>query len=190
MNQKYFKKHIEKLVSPNQYFIIDGENYGITDNRDSDAISTKYSNSHCLGGFCPERRLYKLLKAKKAKENYNKKRFKAELEEFFESKDFIGAVCAASKAQATYGVDEDINIFVVLPNLVYKMMADAYVNAFHVIPKIKDFKFAFTQEDIESKGRKILKKPLSKKRLKEVLKGIKKAEKKYKLKYDFDEDDD
>lgn len=189
MSQKFFKKNVEKLVAPNQYFLIDGENFGTTGNR-SDAVASKYANSYSLGGFCPERELYNILKKIKKDEDFSKKKFERELKEFLHSKDFIGAACASMKAQASYGVDSDMNIFIVIPNVVYKIIGEIMCKSIVKMAKVEDFKFIFTEDDIEKKGKKILKNTLKKKELKEILKSVKRLEKKHDLDYSGRDDDD
>lgn len=183
VSQKYFKKHADELVAPRQYFIIDGENFGVTSSQ-SESIANRYSNSHTLGGWCPERELFVLLKKKKNKEDYNKKKLERMTDEFLKSADFIGAVCASVKAQATYGVKEDINIFVVVPGVVYKMLGKKIKERVYKLIKAEgNPEFFFLQDELKKDD---LKDGLKKKQLKAILEGVKKAEKKHKLDYTED----
>ena len=171
VSQKFFKKNADRLVAPNQYFIIDGENHGVTDSR-KESISSKYNNTHPLGGWCPETELYRMLVKRKKGEDVSEKKFTKYVEEYLKSSDFIAAVCASAKAQATYGVDEDINIFVVLPGVVAKQLGKTIRKRIYKINKHN------------------LSDTLRKKDLKAILNAIKSAEKKYKLDYRLDDDDD
>lgn len=185
VSQKFFKKNADRLVAPNQYFIIDGENHGVTDSR-KESISSKYNNTHPLGGWCPETELYRMLVKRKKGEDVSEKKFTKYVEEYLKSSDFIAAVCASAKAQATYGVDEDINIFVVLPGVVAKQLGKTIRKRIYKIIKV-DCEFVRLQDDINKHN---LSDTLRKKDLKAILNAIKSAEKKYKLDYRLDDDDD
>jgi len=185
MGQKYLRKNIDKLVRPNRYYIIDSENYGVTANDGEQSITDEFSNSFPIGGLCPETELFRMLKKLKNKEEVNEKKMKRLLDEFFHSDDFIGGACIAAKAQGTYGVDDDINIFVVVPSVVYKTIGNDMAKRFEKIIKTDDeIKFIRTQSWIEDHGgpKKALKRNLKRDELKQILKGIKRAEKKYGLK--------
>ena len=193
MSKKYLKKNIDKLVRPNKYFIIDGENYGSVGGEDGyESISEKFNNTYPIGAFCPESELYRILKRIKNKEEYNEKKFKRLLDDYFHDDELIGGICMTTKAQATYGADEDINVFVVLPNVVYKILGEDIKKKFEKVIKSEDIKFVRTQAWIEDHGgpKKALKGNLSKEELQKLLKGVKKAEKKYGLKKkDYGDDD-
>ena len=66
VSQKYLDKHIAKLVAPNDYLIIDGENSGNNASSGYDEpVSQKYNKCTIRGGFCPERETIMILRNKK-----------------------------------------------------------------------------------------------------------------------------
>ncbi len=190
MSQKYFKKKAEKLVAPNNYFIIDGTNYGVTGD-DIEGLHRRYNNCHVMGGWCPEGELYRLLRKKKSGEDFSEKKFDKYLKEFLHDEDFVGAVCATTKAQASYGVDQDMNIFIVIPNLVYKYLAKQIKKRVYkiVLRDKADIPFFMTQDDLEKTGKAALSTPLTKSQLKTILERVKKAEKRHKINYNTEDDD-
>jgi len=195
LSKKFFKKNVDRLVGPNRYLVIDGENEAVTSAvGDTDRISANYSNAIILGGFCPEAALFTQLKRKKKGEEYSDKKIKRYTEEYLKSRDFISAACLAMKAQAAYGDENDCNIFVVLPNIVAKYLSKVIKKRMLKIVKYEDGQqFIYTQKEVEDAGKKIFSKCASEKTLRKVLKGIGRAEEKYKLNdasKDNDDDDD
>ena len=70
VSQKYLEKHIQKLVAPRDYLIIDGENSGSNASSGySEPISQKYNKCMIRGGFCPERETINILRTKKKGKN-------------------------------------------------------------------------------------------------------------------------
>lgn len=185
MSQKFFKKHTNKLVAPNDYFVIDGENSGVTNPR-HESIATKFNNTYPLGGWCPDDALYRELMKIKRGEDVSKGKLEKLTERYLKSKDFIAAACASIKAQAANGVTNDINIFVVLPNVVYKQLGTKIKKRLTKLVAV-DFEFIRMQDDINKKA---LTETLKKKQLKEILKVIAALEKKKKYLHDFNNDDD
>lgn len=184
MSQKFFKKHAEKLVAPRNYIIIDGENMGVSIHSEEDQFSHKYRKSIVSGGWSPEGDLYKMIKRMKEGETVNEKKFKRELDDYLHSKDFVGSVCMAAVGLVANNGEEDINVFVVIPNIVYKYLSDAIIERAKEI--INDggetkVKFIFPQSIIKKKGKDVLNMQLGNKKLKAIAKGIERAEKKYKL---------
>jgi hypothetical protein len=187
MNQKFFKKNIEKMAKYNQYFILDGENFAITGNsNDKVAIATKYNRSHSVGGFCPEMKLYGMLRKLKRGDDINLEKFDNETKKFVKDKSFVVATNVAFKALIAGGVDNPLNIFVVLPNIVYKYLGKKIIKRMEKIADV-DFKFIHSQEDIEDNLKK-LKVLLDVNELKEIDRVSKKIEKKFDLKFMQDDD--
>ena len=189
MNQKFFKKNIEKMAKYNPYFIIDGENFAVTGrSNDKVAIATKYSRTHSVGGFCPEVKLYGMLRKLKRGDEINPEKFANETKKFVKDKSFIVAVNVAFKALIAGGTDNPLNIFVVLPNIVYKYLGKKIIKK---MIKVADteFEFIYCQDDIDD-NMKRLKTLLGSSELKEIDRLTKKIEKKYDLKFMKDDDDD
>lgn len=188
MNQKFFKKNIEKMAKYNPYFIIDGENFAVTGRSDSTvAIATKYSRCHSVGGFCPETKLYGMLRKLKREEEVSPEKLEKETKKFIKDKAFIVAVNVAFKAMIAGGVENPLNIFVVLPNVVYKYLGQ------RIIKKMKkladaDFEFIYSQDVLKDDIKK-LKVLLEPKKLKEIDDISKKIEKKHDLKFRSDDDE-
>ena len=189
MSQKFLIKNIEKMVKYNDYFILDGENYYATGKSSNDvAIATKYNNSHSVGGFCPEVRLLNMLKKKKNGEDYNKEKLDKEIKKFISDKSFVASINVAFKSLVVGGANNPRNIFIVLPNVVYKYLARKYVKKMIKLAKV-DFNFIFTQDDLKE-DMKLLKNTLSNKQLKQIDEASKKIEKKYEISFKSDDDDD
>ena len=185
MNQKFFKKNIEKMAKYNPYFIIDGENYAVTLNTIS--ITSKYSRAHSVGGFCPEMKLYTMLKKKKKGAEYNLDKYEKEVKSFIKDKNFVVSTNVAFKALVAGGYNEPLNLFIVLPNLVYKYLGKKIVKRMIKIAGV-DFDFIYTQEDLKEKM-KMLNNLLDPKEMKEIDNVSKKIEKKYSLKFMRDNDE-
>ena len=189
MNQKFFKKNIEKMAKYKDYFILDGENYAITGStNDTVAIATKYSRCHSVGGFCPEMKLYGYLKKTKKGEEVNPEKYERELKKFLKDKTFIVAMNVAFKALIAGGQDHPLNIFVVLPNIVYKYLGEVIIKRMKKVADT-DFKFIFSQDQLKE-DMKRLKTLLGSTELKEIDKLTKRLEKKYDLKFYGNDDDD
>ena len=189
MNQKFFKKNIEKMAKYNQYFVIDGENFAVTGkSNDTVAIATKYNRCHSVGGFCPEVKLYGMLRKLKREEPVNQEKLENETKKFLKDKSFIVAINVAFKALIAGGTDNPLNIFVVLPNIVYKYLGKKIIKKMIKIAGT-DFEFIYSQDVIED-NMKRLKTLLGSDELKEIDHLTKKIEKKYDLKFMKDDDDE
>ena len=189
MNQKFFKKNIEKMAKYNPYFIIDGENFAVTGRSNNKvAIATEFNRTHSVGGFCPEVKLYGMLRKLKKEEPVNQEKFENEIKKFLKDKSFIVAVNVAFKALIAGGVDNPLNIFIVLPNVVYKYLGKKIIKKMNKIASA-EFDFIYSQADLED-NLKVLKNLLGPSELKEIDHLTKKIEKKYELKFMKDDDDD
>ncbi len=189
MNQKFLKKNIEKMAKYNPYFIIDGENFAVTGkSSEKVAIATKYNRAHSVGGFCPEMSLYRLLKKMKKDENVSKEKFEKEVKKFIKDKCFIVAVNVAFKALVAGGTDNPLNVFVVLPNMVYKYLKKDIINKMKKLSEEAEFEFIYDQSVLED-DMKRLKRLLTPKELKTIDNISKHIEKKYELKFLGDDDE-
>lgn len=187
MSQKFFTKNIEKMAKYNEYFVLDGENYYATGRTaDSVAIATKYSKSHSVGGLCPESRLYNMLKKKKNGEDINEEKLKKETKKFFKDKSTIASFNVVFKTVVVGGANNPRNIFVVLPNIVYKFLGEKMIKKMKKLAKA-DFNFIFTQEDLKD-DIKMLKETLTKDQMKYIDKISKKVEEKYQINFSSDDD--
>lgn len=188
MNQKFFKKNIEKMAKYNPYFIIDGENYAVTGRaNDTVAIATKYNRAHSVGGFCPEVRLYGMLRKLKKEEDVSPEKLEKETKKFLKDKTFIVAVNVAFKALIAGGVDNPLNVFIVLPNIVYKYLGSKIIKK---LKKVADTEIDFIfSQDVLKDDIKRLKKLMEPNDLREIDKITKRIEKKYDLKFTKDDDE-
>lgn len=185
MSQKFFKKHIEKMAKHNPYFILDGENWIVSGHPDGEgSITTKYSNTYSVGSFSPEVRLYGMLKDLKRGESVNESKLKNEVQIFFKDKAFISSANTAYKTLVATGHDESRNVFVVLPNIVYKYLGKAMVKRMRKLGEKGglEFQCVFSQDKIED-DKKATKKLLSPDQLEAVDAASKWIEKHYKLRF-------
>lgn len=189
ISRKYLDKHIQKLVAPNEYLLIDGENHGSNASDNDEPISNKYNKVIIRGGLCPERETINLFKKKKLGKDIPEKKLRRQLKELYKSKTFIEACYLVMKAQGVYGVDKDINVFVCLPTLIYKNIGAEIASLIQELSKV-DFEFVYTEKDLKATKREILERSLKKKQLKEINKSVKKAEHKFMIKCNLDDDDD
>ena len=188
MNQKFLKKNVEKMAKHNPYFILDGENFAVTGrSNDSVAIATKFNRAHSVGGFCPEVKLYGMLRKLKRGDEINEDKFEKEIKKFIKDKSFIVAINVAFKALVAGGESEPLNIFIVLPNIVYKYLGKKIIKKMIKVADV-DFEFIHSQDVLEGDF-KILRKLLSPKQMKEIDQLSKKIEKKFDLKFLQDDDE-
>lgn len=189
MSEKFFVKNAKKLAKPHDYFGLDGANYSvIAGTSNKEPIASRYNRFHSVGSFCPETRLYRYLRKMKNDEEYNQDRYEKEVREFLRDKSFISAVRTALMAEIS-NYPYALNIFVVLPNLVWKYLGDEITERIKNISKM-EFEFVYTQRDIKEKGTKILSAELDTTQLKEIDHRIRKIDKKYDLKFLLGDDDD
>ena len=78
------------------------------------------------------------------------------------------------------------NIFVVLPNIVYKFLGEKMIKKMKKLAKA-DFNFIFTQEDLKD-DIKMLKETLTKDQMKYIDKISKRVEEKYQINFSSDDD--
>ena len=193
MNQKQWIKKAPKLVEHADYIGIDGENYAITGRgSDSVAIGSKYSHFVSIGSFTPEGRLWSMLRALKKGEEIHQTRFETEVECYLEDKAFISGVVKVLKALYSCGFTTHINVFVVLPNSIYKYLGHAIIERMMELTDL-DFRFIFGFEEVKAFGYEKLEIPIKKAFLKEIAESVERIEKRYKIKYkkkDWDDDDE
>ena len=184
MNQKFFVKHIVEMAKY-PYFAFDGENYGISSSKyggDSGALASRYDRMYTLGSFTPEVRLFDMLKKMKKGEEINPRKYENEVDAFINDKAFIAACACAIKA-LTYS-QERMNIFVILPNIVYKYLGKTIQKKMiKLCKKHVDFEFVYTQNVLED-DMKRLKNQLNDDQIKKIVKAVKRIEKKYDLEQD------
>lgn len=179
MSRKFFEKNIQKMAKYNEYFVFDGENYGVTGGGlSTSALASKYSRTHSVGSFSPEQRLYTMLREKKRGIEVNDKKFRNEVEAWVEDKSFISGVAYAYKA--LNATEEPMNLFIVIPNIIYKYLGSTIYKEMVKLAGL-DFECVFMQDTIKE-DKKCLKDLLGKKKLKAVKKAVKKIEKDHKLK--------
>ena len=193
MSKKFWEKHVEKLVVDADYVGIDGENYGLTGSgSDDSAIASRYSNVLSAGGFTPEGRLYSMLRKMKKGEDINPRAVENEISYFLDDPAFISSAVKAFRGLYCMGYSHHINVFVILPNMVYKFMSEAIIEKMIEIIRT-DYRFVYSQEELKSIGYKKLAIPLKPSMLREIEENVKRIEKRYKIKYkkkyDWEDDD-
>ena len=180
VSEKTFVKNAKKILKARDYVIIDGSDSGsIDDDAMHTDISTTFNNVVVNGGFTPHHRLVDALKKDM------KGRAKQETEAAT-TDEFVGAALAAVKgftlqtnSSASGNSSVQRNIFIVLPNRVYKLMRDIYAEHFHKLLGV-DFQFVYTEEELMAKM-KLLIKDLKRKKIDYLRERVVKVAKKHKL---------
>ena len=193
MNRKFFEKKVAKLAAPSPYIVVDAENYSVTGSTsDEVAIATRYSNTVSIGSYTPEGRLYSMLKKLKRGDEVDPRKFDAEVDYFLEDRSFISGVIKTFRGLYSCGFNEHLNIFVVLPNIVYKYLSEQIIETMVKMLDL-EYRIIFSQEELKSFGYDKLEIPIKKSLLREVAARVERLEKKHKIKYkerdDWDDDD-
>lgn len=193
MSQKFFMKYVTRLAEPNPYFIIDGENYAVSGDPNKVRIATKFNRAHSVGNFSPEQNLYQYLLKKERGDDINEDKFERRIHEYLTDKAFISSITQAFKALIAMGTRETLNIFVVLPNLVYKYLGNQIVLRMRRVAKLP-FTCVFSQAELREDWRR-LRKLLNEDQLRDVDIATKRIERQWDLKYsetleDYDDYDD
>lgn len=199
VSEKTFVKNAKKILKARDYVIIDGSDSGsIDDDAMHTDISTTFNNVVVNGGFTPHHRLVDALKkdmkgrAKQETEAATTGNWRFSwatenmLSDFLKSDEFVGAALAAVKgftlqtnSSASGNSSVQRNIFIVLPNRVYKLMRDIYAEHFHKLLGV-DFQFVYTEEELMAKM-KLLIKDLKRKKIDYLRERVVKVAKKHKL---------
>lgn len=191
MSQKFFKKKIEKMAKRNPYFGLDGENWGVTGHRDDEeAIATKYNNVYSVGSFSPEARLFNYLKDLKKGRDVPEGKLRNEVDLFLKDKAFISSVNTAFKTLVATGTSETRNVFVILPNIVYKYLGKAIVKRMRKLGEKGGLRFTcvYTQDKIDE-NKKCLDRLLTEDELEAVDRASKWIERHYDLRYSGSSED-
>ena len=176
--KKWFIKNAKKILPERDYFIIDGEDVGSSvSSKKQKTVSDKFAHCTSNGEFTPSN---KLMRALLENDNeYPDRKIKDMIEDHFHDKNTTIAIISSVKAMFASQENDEINIFVVLPNKVYKTLADKYKKRYEKLFDT-DFDFVFTSKELDEKP-KLLTKELSSKKRKEIIELIRKNEKKFKL---------
>lgn len=185
MSQKFLEKYIVRLAEPNPYFILDGENYSVT-GTDSRKVGSTYNNCHCVGSFTPETSLYNYLRKIQRGDDINEHTYARRIREFLSDIPFIASVCQAFKTLIALGCHDTLNVFVVLPNLVYKFLGGDIIQRMDRLGNLS-FKCIYSQADLR-KNWKLLNHLCTPDQLREIDQATKWIEKHYHLKYREDDD--
>lgn len=166
--KKSFEKMAKKILPDYEYFIIDGEDTG-----SSVSISKTISDtfSHCTsdGNFTPPRKLTRIL-TDEDDDDYNPDKVEDMIDEYFDSRRVKASMIKAVKtmfalSNANKPIPE-INVFIVLPNKVYKAMGIRFLNEYKKLFKnISQFIYL---EEVLKENKKILGKKLSKEDLNKI----------------------
>lgn len=109
MSLKQWNKNKKKLVEPKEYIIVDG-----TD--DDDAKMSSYTNVVTIDSFCPPARLIKLLSKGDMDDIMDVDRIEELEDRYFDGDGLTNAIVATIASL----LENDINIFLVIRNKVYK----------------------------------------------------------------------
>ena len=186
ISEKYLRKNDKKILKVKDYIIIDGSDAGdIDDDSLKSGVANQYNYVVINGGFTPHSRLIQAMKRdiKDGVVNEGKYSWKTEnmLSDFFEDRTFVGSVLSAVKGflMEGDGWDAQRNVFIVLPNKVYKLLSDKIMEQFYGLMGV-DFQFIYSQTELEDQ-KKLLTKDLKSKKMDELRKRVPKVAKKYKL---------
>lgn len=166
MSAKQWDKNKKKLVIPKDYFIFDA-----TD--DDNAKLDKFTNVITMSGFNPPSKLVKLIDKNENIDDIIDMDKLEQLEtNFFKGQQFNNALLSTVAGQ----LENDVNIFIVLRNKVFKnyrkRILKAFTNTFDV-----GFNFAVIFSGDASENKKELKRSLSSNEVGELREILKKREK-------------
>ena len=187
--KKTFVKKAKKILPDKEYFILDGEDVGsAVSSKKGDTISDSFTHCTSNGYFTPPRKLVNYFLDKGDKQ-YDPSKVEEWLEDYFDAKNTKIAMLSSVRAIFALMNNEknpinEINIFVVLPNKVYKAMAQRFKAEYKKMFNLS-FEFVFTEEDVEE-DKSILTRPLSNKQINKILEKLEELEKKNKLNKDKD----
>lgn len=184
MSRKFFEKKVKKLAGAADYIGIDGENAGMNvSSAKETAIATRYSRMVTSGGFTPaSSRMIDMLKKLNKDERINETRYKNEREAFLDDEVFTVSCIQAMKLLYSKGMGYHLNVFVILPNVVYKYLGEDIVSTMNKLANL-DYRFVFSQKELKEFGFSVLEKELGKKRLREIEARVIKLERKHKVQY-------
>lgn len=166
MSAKQWDKNKKKLIIPKDYFIFDA-----TD--DDEAKLDRFTNTITMSGFNPPAKLVKLISKNEDLEDIIDIDKMEKLEDnFFNGLQFNNAVLSTVAGQ----LENDVNIFIVLRNKVFKNYRKRILRAFTKKFEV-DFTFVVIFSGDVSANKKELKKSLSSSEVKELKELLGKREK-------------
>lgn len=199
MSKKYFKNHILNeeytdlsLAWPMEYLVIDGDCHVVSGTTGSDAISSIYANAHVSPGLCPETEFWNLLLKVDSGQAVSKHNLEKELDKFLKSTQFCHGIATIFKAQISGGRDTRLNVFVVLPNLVWSYLGGYIIKTIREYMNLS-FDCVFTQLDLEKQLKEngyypLLWKAMSEDDAREIYRAVETLEKDRDLHYQDDTD--
>lgn len=166
MSEKQWDKNKKKLVIPKDYIIFDA-----TD--DDDAKLDKFTNCVTMSGFNPPAKLVKLIsKGDDVDDIIDMDKLEKLEDNFFNGMQFNNAILTTVAGQ----LENDVNLFIVLRNKVFKnyrkRILRAFIKTFNV-----DFNFVYIFSGDAAGNKKELKKSLSTDEVKELKELLHKREK-------------
>lgn len=191
VSAKQFEKHDKAWIKPRDYVLIDGCDSGnIQDDADRTEIMEKYARAVCSGGFTPPTRMITQMRREqenKSIETLNDYSFKTRelINDFLESEDLLVSMLSAVKAfvlEVKNGWDTQRNVFVILPQKVYKLFVAIYINRMYELMETNpdDIKFVYTQDELLAK-KKLLTKDLKEKKMNRLRRQLPKTASAYDL---------
>lgn len=193
LSDKSFRENAKKILKVRDYVIIDGSDSGYIDDSKSASkgdISNVYNNTIINGAYTPSHRLIDAIKKESKKKDLSAEdhlpwKLQQSMDEYFESAEVVGAMLSTIKGFTmkinanSSGSDSQRNVFIVLPNRIYKYMGDQFLIRFYDLTKA-DFKFVYGEKDL-FENMKLLRKDLKDKRIDFLDRRVEKLAKKYKL---------
>ena len=194
MTKKFFKKNVVNLATYNDYFVIDAEKAGISDELDEEGpkISTTYSRCAVKPGMSPESTLTGYIQKKKKGEYVNQLKYDRELEIFLTDTPFISSVVFCLRGllpiENSEGDFRKQNIFIVYPKLIYKALAPVVKEAIEELVGVS-FRFIFLQDYLKNNW-EVLEKTMNSRQLTYIEKAINRITKRFKIEKNFRGEDD
>lgn len=187
ISKKFLTEHPKRYLKVKDYTIIDGASDEDSSGRDS--LSNNFNRVVPIGDYYPGNRLVRaLLEQQKGKRSdaISPRKLKEMRDDFLDDSDFIQAILATAKIQLCEDdrdgahIPLDKNVFVVLPQKLYKTLGkDIYKRMRDLFKKV-DKNFIYFQDELE-KDSDLLEKELKSKLAKDIAKQIKKIEKERKF---------
>ena len=167
--KKSFEKMAKKILPDYDYFIIDGEDTGSSVST-AKTISDTFSHCTSDGNFTPPRKLIKILTEDDDDDDYAPDKVEDIIDDYFDNRRVKASMIKAVKtmfalSNANKPIPE-INVFIVLPNKVYKAMGIRFLNEYKKL--FKNLPQFIYMEDVLKENKKILGKKLSKEDLNKV----------------------
>lgn len=176
--KKTFEKMAKKILPDYEYFIIDGEDTGSSVSTATKTISDTFSHCTADGNFTPPRKLTRVMLDEDV-DDYDPDKVEDMIIDYFDNKRVKLSMIKAIKTMFALSslpnkAIPEINVFIVLPNKVYKAMGNRFLNEYKTMFKgIPQFIF---MDEVLKDDKKVLGKRINKDDLNKISKRISELE--------------